>query len=210
GLISMHGKFNSSQIVMKHWCNFEAKKCRKTQVILGTIFSLSTLVSSINLPPFSIPPFIPKMLGPALTSIYVHDGSLCLCICVSADYICQAANYLDDADAQAITNSNECLGYLTLSIIPMLASRTSYGPSLASLLNGYLAPMSPDASYAYSSYESLNVFTIHRDNEPVADTYETTANNLHDKKVPKDYKPLVINKSVVSDSVEVVGNMGTS
>ncbi|KAJ2814575.1 hypothetical protein GGI24_006340, partial [Coemansia furcata] len=60
-----------------------------------------------------------------------------------ADYIGQAVNDLDNADAQAITNSIGRLGYLTLSIIPMLASCASYAPLLA--------------SYAYSSYKSLNI-----------------------------------------------------
>ncbi|KAJ2810453.1 hypothetical protein FBU31_007989 [Coemansia sp. 'formosensis'] len=39
----------------------------------------------------------------------------------------------------------------------MLASRASYAPSLSSPLGGYTMPLSPDASYSYSSYEPLNV-----------------------------------------------------
>ncbi|KAJ2330174.1 hypothetical protein GGH92_009600, partial [Coemansia sp. RSA 2673] len=47
------GEFDSSQIVMKRWCDFEAEKRRKTQVILGSVPSLAALAvsGSMELPP---------------------------------------------------------------------------------------------------------------------------------------------------------------
>ncbi|KAJ2154911.1 hypothetical protein GGH16_005818, partial [Coemansia sp. RSA 560] len=40
------GEFDSKQIVMKRWCDFEAEKRRKTQAILGSVPSLAALAMS--------------------------------------------------------------------------------------------------------------------------------------------------------------------
>ncbi|KAJ2689715.1 Chitin synthase, class 3 [Coemansia spiralis] len=175
-----NGEFDSSQIVMKRWCDFEAEKRRKTQVILGSVPSLAALaVSSIDLPPpLSARQSRVAVSRPGSVSNSVsHDGSPRLMARESmgdqissvgqASILHQAATDMEDADAQAAAGSIERLGYLTPNIIPVLASqglssRASYAPSLASPLggfsaSGYSVPMSPDtSSYGYyNSYEPL-------------------------------------------------------
>ncbi|KAJ2368146.1 hypothetical protein H4S02_010156, partial [Coemansia sp. RSA 2611] len=173
-----NGEFDSSQIVMKRWCDFEAEKRRKTQVILGSVPSLAALaVSSIDLPPpLSARQSRVAVSRPGSVS-NSNDGSPRLMARESmgdqvssvgqASILHQAAADMEDADAQAAAGSIERLGYLTPNIIPVLASqglssRASYAPSLASPLggfsaSGYSVPMSPDtSSYGYyNSYEPL-------------------------------------------------------
>ncbi|KAJ2885580.1 Chitin synthase, class 3 [Coemansia aciculifera] len=174
-----NGEFDSSQIVMKRWCDFEAEKRRKTQVILGSVPSLAALAvsSSIDLPPPLLSARQSRLAvsrpGSVSNSINHGDGSPRMLatresmgdqvVSVGqASVLHQAATDMDDLDAQAAAGSIERLGYLTPNIIPMLASqglssRASYAPSLASPLGGYStgqysAPMSPDTSSYGGAY----------------------------------------------------------
>ncbi|KAJ2480678.1 hypothetical protein EV174_003653 [Coemansia sp. RSA 2320] len=157
------GEFDSSQIVMKRWCDFEAEKRRKTQVILGSVPSLAALAvsGSMELPPalslsarqsrlmVSRPASAsnstnfegggsPRVLAKASSSdLLVTTPSM-----GRASVLLQAANDMDDPDALAAAGSIERLGYLTPNIIPVLASqglssRASIAPSLHSPLGGY-------------------------------------------------------------------------
>ncbi|KAJ2614917.1 hypothetical protein GGF44_005978, partial [Coemansia sp. RSA 1694] len=166
-----NGEFDSSQIVMKRWCDFEAEKRRKTQVILGSVPSLAALaVSSIDLPPLLSARQSRLMVsrpGSASGSM-VHDGGGgggsprmmrdSSASMGQASVLQQAATDIDDHDAHAAAGSIERLGYLTPGILPLLAtspSRSSFvgGSSLASPLGTYMMP-SPggqDGSY----YDSM-------------------------------------------------------
>ncbi|KAJ2744144.1 Chitin synthase, class 3 [Coemansia sp. BCRC 34301] len=127
------GEFDSSQIVMKRWCDFEAEKRRKTQVILGSVPSLAALASAgIDLPP---PPLSARQSRLVASRPGSASGSLVLA---------------------GEGSSIEQLGYMTPGILPVLASSPSRSSFVAPL------PLaSPVGAYsgAYDYHQSFESVT---------------------------------------------------
>ncbi|KAJ1743123.1 Chitin synthase, class 3 [Coemansia sp. RSA 1821] len=155
------GEFDSTQIVMKRWCDFEAEKRRKTQAILGSVPSLAALAlsSTQNMHDGSSPHsvsarqsrvLISRPVSVAANSSSSHhvptaDSSPKIAAnnpqsdehLVSAvgqtTALHQAASMVlnDDPNAQAAAGSIERLGYMTPNIIPTLASQNMHRQSRA-------------------------------------------------------------------------------
>ncbi|KAJ1769458.1 Chitin synthase, class 3 [Coemansia sp. RSA 1813] len=173
------GEFDSSRIVMKRWCEFEAEKRRKTQVILGSVPSLAMLAVSSSqfsdMPSISARQSRVAIASSRPMSVATHSGASSnvngspkllssdspqndqlVTTVGQAAVLQQAAEEIDDAEAQAAAGSIERLGYMTPNIIPVLANQNMYNmyntrsstPGLASpsaAFAGYSAPMSPES-----------------------------------------------------------------
>ncbi|KAJ1724074.1 Chitin synthase, class 3 [Coemansia erecta] len=163
------GEFDSSQIVMKRWCDFEAEKRRKTQVILGSVPSLAALAVSSSRDAPSLGSRQSRVMVNSRPVSVANSGSSHrvadsprLPASDSADQLVStvgqaaalqlAASEMDDADAHAAAGSIERLGYMTPNIIPVLASQGLQN-SLARGSSGMLSGLgSPGGAYPPSSY----------------------------------------------------------
>ncbi|KAJ2311654.1 hypothetical protein IWW51_006399 [Coemansia sp. RSA 2702] len=141
------GEFDSTQIVMKRWCDFEAEKRRKTQAILGSVPSLAALAlsSSQNMgDAHSLSARQSRMLVASRPVSVANSGSshqvatadsspqiraqdseeqMVSTVGQTAALHQAASAMLHDPDAQAAAGSIERLGYMTPNIIPVLASQ---------------------------------------------------------------------------------------
>ncbi|KAJ2533044.1 Chitin synthase, class 3, partial [Coemansia sp. RSA 1933] len=171
------GEFDSSRIVMKRWCEFEAEKRRKTQMILGSVpslamlavssshFSAADLVGSARQSRVAIAASRPMSIATHSGASSSHaNGSPRLGATADDQFVTtvgqasvlhQAAQDIDDADARAAAGSIERLGYMTPNIIPVLANQNIYTrsstpglPSPSAYSGGGGGPMSPE-SHAY-------------------------------------------------------------
>ncbi|KAJ2158929.1 Chitin synthase, class 3 [Coemansia sp. RSA 552] len=154
------GEFDSTQIVMKRWCDFEAEKRRKTQAILGSVPSLAALASTqhVDMPS----PRQSRMFASRPGSIAQSDhnrrpttsGGESDVSVGQTTALHHAASSIDDPDARAAAGSIERLGYMTPNIIPVLASqnmRRGLTASASSPLGGHFASSNFAASNASST-----------------------------------------------------------
>ncbi|KAJ2777751.1 hypothetical protein H4R18_004983 [Coemansia javaensis] len=162
------GEFDSTQIVMKRWCDFEAEKRRKTQAILGLaalalagggggtattghgsaadVRSLATRPSRLMVasrPVSVVNSGESPQLGPADS-----DEHLVVASVGQAAALHHAAAAAEDPDAQAAAGSIERLGYMTPNIIPVLASQSAHRRSMGAVTAAAPATASPLASPA--------------------------------------------------------------
>ncbi|KAJ1938989.1 hypothetical protein GGF37_004585 [Kickxella alabastrina] len=163
-----NGEFDSSQIVMKRWCDFEAEKRRKTQLILGSVPSLAALaLSSREVSPKGSR--MSRMVASRPISIAhsasSHQASVAgyaaAAAGASSDHLVStvgpaavlqmAADDADDVDAHAAAGSIERLGYLTPNIIPVLASQ---GLARMSVAGASYSGMNSPGGYPQSYYAS--------------------------------------------------------
>ncbi|KAJ2077175.1 Chitin synthase, class 3 [Coemansia sp. RSA 988] len=153
------GEFDSTQIVMKRWCDFEAEKRRKTQAILGSVPSLAALAMSSSQKsvadlrslnarqsragvsrPVSAANSGSSRAADSPQQLPQHtdsDGEHIPAMGQAA-VLQQAAETAEDVDAQAAAGSIERLGYMTPNIIPMLATQNIQRRSMA----GFAVPSS--------------------------------------------------------------------
>ncbi|KAJ1990253.1 Chitin synthase, class 3 [Coemansia sp. RSA 1358] len=170
------GEFDSSRIVMKRWCEFEAEKRRKTQVILGSVPSLAALaVSSSRLSTMDMPSLSARQSRVAIASSrpvsvansgssHQPNDSPKLTSADSTDHLVttvghaavlqQAAGELDDPEAQAAAGSIERLGYMTPNIIPVLASQNLQHQYARGLTPVPSSLASPSAVYSGGGYSA--------------------------------------------------------
>ncbi|KAJ1645347.1 Chitin synthase, class 3 [Coemansia asiatica] len=168
-----NGEFDSSQIVMKRWCDFEAEKRRKTQVILGSVPSLAALAVSSSRETPSLGSRQSRVMVASRPVSIANSGSSHrvnesprLQTSDSADQLIStvgqaavlqmAASKIDDLDAHAAAGSIERLGYMTPNIIPVLASQglqQSLARGSSGMLSGLATPTG--AAYPPSSFYSI-------------------------------------------------------
>ncbi|KAJ2884040.1 Chitin synthase, class 3 [Coemansia asiatica] len=168
-----NGEFDSSQIVMKRWCDFEAEKRRKTQVILGSVPSLAALAVSSSREAPSLGSRQSRVMVASRPVSIANSGSSHrvnesprLQTSDSADQLIStvgqaavlqmAASKIDDLDAHAAAGSIERLGYMTPNIIPVLASQglqQSLARGSSGMLSGLATPTG--AAYPPSSFYSI-------------------------------------------------------
>ncbi|KAJ1949066.1 Chitin synthase, class 3, partial [Linderina macrospora] len=178
------GEFDSSQIVMKRWCDFEADKRRKTQMILGSVPSLAALAMtnssdpSVNARGSRVISMRPSsVMSPQITTTSTNqtaDSSEQLISTVGpAAQLQQAASQIADSEAQAAAGSIERLGYMTPNIIPVLASQgmsarnsTSQLPTSPGIYSNQYnmsrnASFSPENNAQFYAGSSGNTSSVH-------------------------------------------------
>ncbi|KAJ1960714.1 Chitin synthase, class 3, partial [Dipsacomyces acuminosporus] len=172
------GEFDSSQIVMKRWCDFEAEKRRKTQAILGSVPSLAAIAmsnatdsSSMNArhsrvviastrPISSIPSTSQSNSQQQLDTdsngkqidSSTESAEQMISSVGPATHLQHVAGEMDDFEAQAAAGSIEKLGYLTPNIIPVLASQ-----NLASASSRNSTVALPNLASIYGTRQSLSL-----------------------------------------------------
>ncbi|KAJ2494302.1 Chitin synthase, class 5, partial [Coemansia sp. RSA 2049] len=147
------GEFDSSRIVMKRWCEFEAEKRRKTQVILGSVPSLAMLAADALLLPPSLSArqsrvAVSRPASASSAQSQSHSASQS-----HAAALQQAAEDIDDPDAHAAASSIERLGYMTPNILPALASQNMARASTSGMATPMQMPM-PGSMYSASPYQN--------------------------------------------------------
>ncbi|KAJ1729305.1 Chitin synthase, class 3 [Coemansia sp. Benny D160-2] len=172
------GEFDSSRIVMKRWCEFEAEKRRKTQVILGSVPSLAMLAADALLLPPSLSARQSRVAVSRPASASSGQSQNHSATQSHAAALQQAAEDIDDPDAHAAASSIERLGYMTPNILPALASQNMARASTSGMATPMQMPM-PGSMYSASPYQNHASVPASPESQPAFVLPATAHSNSH-------------------------------